>query len=262
MIETHCKNCVFKIIDKEGIQTGCSLGRTEVLPLKEKTSDGYYVLSRFCNTYRPNEWLESLSFDESQDISKIVLEEIIPRFGFLIVLDTFKDGCIADLESCILDIVNQDLHKARYVIVVTDKVEYNPEIQQLLTKYFNFEETKYHIVQLIEKPQNKNLIIDEASMLFLNGWVYVTSSGEKINRNLLSTFNELINYKMKQISIILPYDEFNGFVFQTALFKFLNGNKIRMLDEEKFDNRPFLEKAKDLQTSEKTIFEWKDIYES
>lgn len=260
MIETHCKDCVFKIVNNDGVQTGCSLGRSEKLPIKE-ISDGYYILGRFCNTHRPNEWLESLSFDQLEKSSDIVLEEVVPRFGFLIVLKTSNTDPLQELESRLLDIFKQEKHKARYVIVVTDKVEYNEAIQKLLTKYFIFEETRYHIVQLLNNPENKNLIIDEAFSHFLNGWLYVTESDKEIDRNLINKFNELINHKMKQIAIVLPYDDFNGFIFQTALFKFLNGNRIRIKDEV-FDNRSFLEKAKDLETSEKTIFSWKDINEA
>lgn len=260
MIETHCKDCIFKVINDQGVQTGCAIGRSEKLPLKEKTEDGYFVLGRFCNTHRPSEWLESLSFEEAERSKEIVLEEVVPRFGFLIVLKTSNENCLKELESRFIDIVSQK-HQARYVIVVTDKVEYNEGIQQLFTKYFIFEQTKHHIVQLLEIPENKNLIIDEASSHFLNGWLYVSYSDQIIKHDLLDKFNQLINYKMKQISIILPYDDFNGLVFQTALFKFLHGNKIVVKDET-FDNRSFIEKAQAMQTSEQTIFSWKDVNES
>lgn len=258
MIETYCKNCVFKILDINGIQTGCSLNRTSVLPIDRK-QDGYFVLSRFCNTNRPDEWLQSLSFEESQKSKEIVLQEVVPRIGFFIKLDTSVEDPINKLESTILDIVNQEIYKARYVIISNDKVEYNPDIQSLLTKYFDFEQTKYHITQIVEKPLNDNLLIDESSRLFLNGWLYVTTSGQKIDINFMKIINDLINFKMKSVSVILPYDEFNGLVFQTALFKFLCGNKKRRIDDDTFDDRPFLEKIKDLQSSEKTIFSWEEI---
>lgn len=258
MLETYCKNCVFKILNSDNVQTGCSLNRTSLLPIN-RIQNGCFVLGRFCNTNRPDEWLQSLSFEESQKSEEIVLEEVVPRIGFFVKLDTSVEDPMKRLESSILDIVNQETYKARYVIISNDKVEYNQEIQALLTKYFDFEQTKYHITQIVEKPLNDNLLIDESSGLFLNGWLYVTTSGQKINTNFIKKFNDLINFKMRSISIILPYDEFNGLVFQTALFKFLCGNRKRRIDDENFDNRPFLEKAKDLQSSEKTIFSWEEI---
>lgn len=258
MIETFCKKCVFKILNEDGAQTGCFLNRTSVLPIKRIDNENCIVLGKFCNTYRPDEWLQSLSFDEAEKSAEIVLEEVVPRIGFLINFDTSKSG-LYDLESTLLDIVNQKTHKARYVIIINHKVEYNPEIQKLLTKYFNFEETKYHITQIVEKPSNDNLLIDEASGLFLNGWLYVTTSGEKIKHDFIETMHQLINFKMKSISIILPYNDFNGLVFQTALFKFLCGNKKRRIDEDIFDDRPFLEKAKGMESSENAIFTWEEI---
>jgi len=260
MVETTCINCVFAKI-KDNKQHGCALNRLEKLGSRKEETDGveHYVVSRFCNTNRPEKWTESLSLEERLQADKAVLEEVRPRIGFLIYLDHSKDNTLTWLESTLMDIRDQTESFARYVIVVNEKVEYNNEIHDMLQLFFNKEQTKTHILQLLEVPENKIWIIDEAFRLALNGWLYVTSSGENVDRNLLKNLHEHLNLKLQRLSVVLPYSGINGLLVQTALFKFLNGNKTKIWDEDKKDSRLFLEKIKDLNEKEDCILEWSDI---
>jgi len=54
-VETYCEGCVFAV-KNEKKQTGCELYRSEKLGVKE-THLGSYVLNRYCNAYRPDEWV-------------------------------------------------------------------------------------------------------------------------------------------------------------------------------------------------------------
>jgi len=71
--------------------------------------------------------------------------------------------------------------------------------------------------------------------------------------------HEHLNLKLQRLSVVLPYSGINGLLVQTALFKFLNGNKTKIWDEDKKDSRLFLEKIKDLNEKEDCILEWSDI---
>ena len=57
----------------------------------------------------------------------------------------------------------------------------------------------------------------------------------------------------------MPYDDINGFLVQTSLFKYLNGNKTKVWDLENKDSRMFLDKAKDLDKNGDCILEWSQV---
>ena len=85
MITTSCKGCVFANYSN-GMQSGCQLGRAKKLEY-ETTEDGHYMVQRFCNTYRPAEWLKELSLDEYENRHDVVLNETVPRVGFFVIFD-------------------------------------------------------------------------------------------------------------------------------------------------------------------------------
>jgi len=145
-VNSSCKGCVFAEVDTH--QTSCKLDRAAKLGIDDKDEDGFFVLSRFCTTYRPKEWLSDLSLAESMDTEKTVLEEIYPRVGFFIVLDTTRDDAIEQLRATVEDIKNQKEIAPRYIVIINDKVEYNEDAFAVVQPLFDFEETEYHILQL------------------------------------------------------------------------------------------------------------------
>jgi len=260
MIETSCAGCVFaKVKNKK--QYGCALNRTQKLGTRKQETDGveYDVCLRFCNTFRPDYWSDGLTLDEKLNADSIVMEEVRPRVGFLVYLDHSKSNPLTWLESTLMGIRDQTESHARYVIVINEKVEYNEQVHNMLIKFFDKEKTKVHLLQILEPPTNKIWIIDEAFRLALNGWLYVTTSGETVDRNLLKDLHQHLNVKMKKLSAVLPYEGINGLLLQTALFKFLNGNKTKVFDDKTKDSRLFLDKIKDMEGSENCILDWSQV---
>tara|TARA_Y100000385_G_scaffold279605_1_gene329499 strand:- start:408 stop:1223 length:816 start_codon:yes stop_codon:yes gene_type:complete len=265
--QTSCKGCVFAI-EKEEQQAGCELYRSEKLGICD-TEDGGYVLQRFCNTYRPEEWLSELSLEQYKKRHQVALKEVVPRIGFLIILDTSKDTAeklvaMKNLEKTIKDIKNQTLHQARYLMVVTDKTEYNTEIQEMLVNEFDHEKTLHHLIKVSEMPENKMFLVDECFRHAKNGWIYTTTSGESIDEELIEKINQRINVDMKRLSVVKPYDDFNGLLFSTPLFKMLNGNHKKAYEtndgELEFDGRPFLEKVEDMKDDTgETLITWEEF---
>lgn len=259
-VNTKCNGCIFGIYEN-GKQISCKLNRHEKLTYDTVDDQGSFVLNRFCTTYRPQNWLEELSVKESEDVVDTVLHEVMPRVGFFIILKTDSDNAINLLENTLKDIHNQSLI-ARYVVIATDKVEYNPEIQELLCKYFDFETTNHHIVQLVERPSSIELIIDECFKHAKNGWAYVCESGESIDNKLIEKIHRRVNLDLKRLSVIKPYKEpFNGLLFQTSLFKFLNGNNTKLFQDEIVDTRQFLAKVEDvsINSDPDTLITWEQF---
>ena len=260
-VNSSCKGCVFAEVDTH--QTSCKLDRAAKLGIDDKDEDGFFVLSRFCTTYRPKEWLSDLSLAESMDTEKTVLEEIYPRVGFFIVLDTTRDDAIEQLRATVEDIKNQKEIAPRYIVIINDKVEYNEDAFAVVQPLFDFEETEYHILQLqveIDDPVNT---IDEAFAHAKNGYVYVTTSGERVPRDLIYKIHKRVNLDMKKLVVVKPYSGVNGLLFQSALFKFVNGNRPKLYQDEIIDNRPFLEKVKEAakESDDQTLIDWSEFNE-
>jgi hypothetical protein len=262
-INTKCNGCVFSVYENN-IQISCKLDRHNKLTYDTHDEQGAFILNRFCSTYRPQNWLEELSVQESENIVSTVLREIIPCVGFFVFLKTDSFDAMSQLESTIKDIKNQSF-AARYVVVSTDKVEYNEGIQELLCKYFDFDTTNHHIVQLIQQPSSMPFIIDECFKHAKNGWAYVCESGESIENKLIEKIHKRVNLDLKRLSVIKPYKEpLNGLLFQTALFKFLHGNTVKLFKDDVVDNREFLDKVANaaIKSDPDTFITWEQFNES
>jgi hypothetical protein len=255
-----CNGCVFSKTEKNE-QISCYLNRADKIGIQDKDDDGFFVLSRVCSAYRPVEWLNDLSLTESENIMDTVRKEIHPPVGFFVLLKTEDTNSISDLTSTLEDIKAQELITPSYVVVITDKVEYSEETLETLDAIFDCKETQYHIVQLQITPDDIHKRIDQAFGHAKNGWAYVTSSGESVPRDLLRKIDHRINSDMKRLVVVKPYDEINGLLFQTTLFKFVNGNKSKLHNDEIADHRSFLEKIEDasLRSDDETFITWEEF---
>ena len=69
---------------------------------------------------------------------------------------------------------------------------------------------------------------------------------------------------MKKLVVVKPYSGVNGLLFQSALFKFVNGNRPKLYQDEIIDNRPFLEKVTEAakESDDQTLIDWSEFNES
>lgn len=265
-VQTNCKGCIFAeekkhhLSTKEGIQVGCSLERHNLLEVEELDDEGNFVLKRFCNTYRPEEWVQDLDFEEALNPEETVLEEVFPRIGFFIHLDTDNPAATEDLDTTLASITQLVGGDAAYVTVVTDKVEYNVSIWESFVKHFTGTDTKYHVVQT-RKLEAKEESLDESFLHAQNGWVYSTSSGELVPSDILDKLHELLNIKLEQLVMIEPYDGFNGLMFPAFLFKFLKGSKARLFQDQTVCSGTFIEKIKEAQERDQAsgVLTWEEF---
>jgi hypothetical protein len=260
-IKTHCKDCVFAKYENS-TQTGCTLNRVEKLGV-EKTLDGSFKLNRFCNTHRPEEWIGTLSLEEQfGGAEKVALDEVKCRMGFFVRLDTSQNNAIAELSKTLKSIKEIEGGPA-YIVVITDKVEYNEEVWGLFVTHFGeHSRIKYHIVQVTDTPEDIMLLVDEAFGHAQNGWVMTSVSGEIIDPNILSKLDKMINVDMRQVIMIEPSGDFSGLLFPAYLFKFLNGNKNKVFQDTMVGTGSFIEKIREAEErgDTKTILSWEEFY--
>ncbi len=255
---TSCKDCVFAEKDESSTQVGCELKRSDKLGVSS-VEGGHYTLERFCNTYRPDDWLSDLSFDEAINTEDAVLMEVYPRIGFFIKLDTDAEDAIAQLNKTVKSI--SENNSPAYVVAITEKVEYNQEIWGLLLEHFGESgPTKFHIVQLSGKFAILDRIVDEAFGHAQNGWIHITKAGT-IVPNVSDRIQKLVNKDMVQLMAVEPYEEIYGMTFQALLFKFLNGNKTKVFHDATKMSGTFIDKVRASQerTTSKCLYTWEEF---
>jgi hypothetical protein len=258
-INTKCQGCVF-LESVVGIQTGCVLNRPEKLGVKEAAET--FILERFCNTYRPEEWLKELSFEESISPEEKVLNEVSIRMGY--ILDVSKENSESKVFDCL-----QAIKKAEpsWVSVVTRGPEWNDFIWSSFIQLFGEEsDVNYHIVQ-VGKEEPAKILSDHGFKHAENGWVYLLKSSEDLPdlAQQKIDLNKVINQDLKQIAMMQTSEDCDdhGICFSAVLFKFLNGNRTKVYQDEQADSRSFVTKVRDAQkrTESNTIYTWNQINE-
>ena len=271
-IQTGCKGCCF--IEKQGdSQVGCSLGRHSLLGVESLQDDGSFMLDRFCNTYRPEEWAKSLSVKKSLDPEATVLDEVFPRIGFFVNFDTDPEDtgeygddvivCEEMLAKTLESIANID-GTPSYVIVINDRVEHNQFIWEQFFRLFGdkVKDTKYHIVQIETKPEKVEQLVDESFKHAENGWIYTINSGDTVDPKILQKIQNYVNIKMEKLTLVKPDgDVFSSMLFPAFLFKFLNGNRNKIFQDTTSTEGSFLEKMEeaDKRSPSKTVVTWEEF---
>jgi len=246
-LEFSCANCYFAQM-QDGQQVGCKLNRAEKLGYK--LTSPYYTLSRFCHTSRTKEWgeeSEKIHENDPYGSPEIdVYEEIFPRLGLVIVFNDDMEAFKRTFESA------EDF---AYTVVVNNKVEYNEEINEVLKGYNG----KSYIVQmLVDVPHLHKL--DYAFKHAQKGWIVIVPAGYEFNIFFAETFAYEVNNNCKPISLSVDKDK-QKMLVSTALYKYLNGNRPKMLNDGTVDQRDFFGKLSDFkQDDPNSVIPWEQLF--
>tara|TARA_B110000495_G_C23026399_1_gene610039 strand:- start:1845 stop:2636 length:792 start_codon:yes stop_codon:yes gene_type:complete len=258
-LRTNCKGCVFSKLDDQGDQNGCSLGRHKLLGILEEND--HYTLERFCNTYRPDEWLESLNFEQSLNPMTTVLEEVSVRVGYILnICDEHSEENVQTIMQAVSQV------DPSWIVVVTSGPEWNDFVWETFIQIFGeASDVNYHIVQ-VGKDQAVKTLVDRGFKHAENGWVYLLKSSKGIP-DLLQHKKDLdrtLNEDLKQLVMVenSNHDD-HELCFPAYLFKFLNGNRTKIYEDELADSRPFVVKIREAEarTKNKTVYTWDEINE-
>lgn len=243
---THCKGCVFarKKLDLDG--NLCDFDRLTAFKATEIV-DGYYKFGRFCNTYRPQEWLDKV---EGEPSYQAILESDI-KMGLTI---NFCGAELIDLDATLSEAFRG--MKPTYVIVINDKPEYNKEIYQMVASY-GLHPSRIHIVQIINKEEKYYL--DEAFRFARPGYMTYVYAGDELPENYINTINNYVNIEMKFFSLCFSSD--GKMIFQTQLFKLLNGNYPKAQGDGAFDNDCFVDKVLKMKGADNCVHLWEKFFE-
>ena len=239
--EVHCKGCVFAEV-KDGLQIGCYLKNIQKF---EKTyEDGYFIINRRCNSHRDQKWLKENKDDNPYE--RVGQENRI-RLGYAI-------NFIGSYDEDLFEKTVKSLDNPSYVVVVNDRPEHNKRLFEIAQRETKLHQTRINIVQIIN--QKEEYYIDEAFRNAKNGFFCWLKSGDTLPRRFYERLDNAINVNMEVVSVCLGD---NFLLFQSTLFKHLEGNKSRMLEDGSIENKTFLEKIKTFEDYEKCVRKWSDI---
>ena len=223
-IISSCKGCCFA--EKIGItQVGCELNKIEsfknsgaTIKEAEDESEEFYIIDRFCATYRNDEWANS--FDKPKQ--QVLLETSIP-VNFIILHGL--GSVVEDLENTLLGVASQSNKPTSAIVVVQ-----NPEIEDgfglrhKIHEYLDRANIPFYIVTMVDKNTTELKMIDEAFAKCSNGYYSVFRSGTDIPHNFILKLNEAVNINLESVSMIQPKDDLNGLTIQCVVHKFLRGS--------------------------------------
>lgn len=247
-VVTCCRGCVFAEYE-EFVQIGCKLDRREKLGFEgdwaEKDGKKHSVFYRFCNTYRPQEWIDELNYAEKLDLEYTVETEVYPNVMFIVLFNAETEEDQRIFEQQLDAIQNQDLYFTRRIIVVNQKFEYNDYVREELEARFDDHKfVSYHVVLYQHELDHDEWLIDQAVQHNINGWAYVVANKQVPPTNVISRIHEITNIDCKPLLVVKPNNGMNGLVFQAALYKYLKGS-MPTVDPETLeaDRRFFLQRV-------------------
>jgi hypothetical protein len=262
-IKFSCEKCVFAEYTSfkgKDIQYGCRLNRVQKLNpedrYEESDNKSFFVFNRFCNTMRPQEWLEQYCNSDLNFAVKEAREEVRPRLSFIVKfdynMDTFKQ---------IMDSIRNQIDTRKFIIVINDKPEYNIEIFSLLEEmYKDSKLVSYHILMPPNELQYIYDTIDEALAFCKNGWIVFLDEGEIPPFNLAEKIDNRINDELRRFVYCNKKDN-KTFIIQAAIYKLLGGNSPKILEDGSMDQRSFLERINELKAEDPDcLISWESMF--
>lgn len=249
-VTTSCKDCIFaewENFPKLVTQMGCSLGRIDKFLQQgkaisiEEDDKLYYVVQRFCNACRNQEWLE-----QHPNIRETIMDDIALDYGAIITVDDKFD--FAHMQYTISSLVGQNPRPKTITIVSRNNVvpsEYVSAIRALTDITVKFTKVLLDSVELV----------NEAVPTCDNQYYVALKQGEFLPASAASRVNDALNVHMKQFAVAvikgLPSLEFvlsktgpkSFFFVNRLLHDIYQGNKDyniveKLTDVAKTQNRP------------------------
>lgn len=200
-----CEGCVHAIVDTD--QTGCKFNLLEALNAEK--FDKYYILDRTCLFKNKNP------------------EEVDVKLGYLFILEDFKDLPI--LEANVQSIKDKN---PIWIGVSTN----DPSKTYQVAKILDIAKCEYEIIGNYAEldPIYK---LDQFMKHYKNGWTLVNIVGQDFDPNVKDKLQKFIIEQNKKTAIIKttssPDDiEINGICYFNFIFKYLNGNKPELNEED------------------------------
>lgn len=229
---TSCQGCKHAILSNNS-QTGCSLDLLE--KLNASKIDQYYQFDKVC------------MFKNKE------VDEVDVKLGYIFILEDFNDldnlkyniSLISDKNPIWIGVSSNDPTKNNQIAEILDAVgcKYN------IISNFNHIDNVYKLDQFMKN--------------YKNGWTLVNIIGQEFDPDVKNKLSDYVLTQKKRAALIknnLDLEDFsvNGMCYFNFIYKYLNGSKAELNEEENvYYTKSFLQKV--AEQSPQMIVTWSDL---
>ena len=182
-----------------------------------------------------------------------VKQEITVGIDFVILslkdpVENLEKRLAKTIERCLKQ---DDVKPPRIIAVVQNsdikfKSLYN-DLNSLVESY----DIQFQLMQIPNQETDVSECVNLAISKCQSQYTAVFKVGDNIPRNIISTFNKIINEDLKRIVLLEPICAYSGMIVQTKLFRLMGKNK----------DAPIFTKIREICKDENTdlIITWKDL---
>ena len=258
---TKCEPCIFKAYSPKSIlgeeewkQSGCGLGRLKIFQAQDKVQldNGHYVIKGVCNTCRGESWAQQ---NNHFNLITKVYDEIRISLDFILTsLDNTKKDVVGDLAELVSQCLAQKQIKPKQIILVikNKNIDYN-ELFNIIRELCG--DIKFNIVRIVDQEADVHTCIEMGVQKSRSRYYAVFGDQERIPTNLITTLNEIINQQLKSLSMVRPYDGYNGLILQRMLHRIFGGNRVMPIYEK-------IEDAATIQNSQANLYTWEELWKT
>lgn len=238
-MQTNCEKCVFAKFTSmvngdyvNKVQIGCDLGRIERFQLngkvnqEQKDNKFYFVIDRFCNCYREqnSEWANNIPVTER---IKTVKEETI--LNHTVVINFKKGDSLVDLCQFLESCLQSEIRPGEVVILSRERI-FNDLLDVALNKLQDAD-IEWKIVRVIDIVP-ENLVINELKNSIKTQYFSIFNLPTTLPSNFIKKLHIAINERLERFILLTPINN-QGFTVQTWLFKVLEGNLPKIIEDGK-----------------------------
>jgi hypothetical protein len=194
-----CKECIFADYHNN-VQVGCKAERLDKFiennTAKLDKTNKYYDLTKFCNLYRTQSWVDD-SKAEINDLQR-ARSEVMPLFG--VVVRHSNKNSIEELKKTIDSILDIAYPPEKIKVVISSpQIHFNEIVHfvNVLKDKFKSSESIFHFADDAYTKDTESFKKIIKSTYFVS-----TESGETIERNLFSYIDKTINDDLNQVCMI------------------------------------------------------------
>lgn len=227
---TRCEKCVFAIL-KDGIQTGCELGKLEKFKERQEElllKEGYYnIASRICKFKCNN----LHGFADKTELVNALNHAHKVKVGYVVVAE--DSLAFSKIEDSIISI-HENKPDCVFVAVRDNSVD-----------IYNRLRDKYPAVMVREVFDKSLELENECVRSLQTEFCVLMRAGETVPPDISEILNKAVNTELLQVGAVIDKPT----VVNTKIYKHLGGNV----------NKPVVEKIEEIETKNKIIFRWTDL---
>lgn len=255
----NCSECIFrknikmyskKSMKLENHQVGCLADRLKLLDHDFIEVGGEEVASydKLCMCKRTEAW-EFAGSKDALDKMNSELSLMASKIGYVIVFNEDIETLKATISS---------IQHPQYVLVAYSKPEYAPEIMDILENA-NFNCPYYMSFMLKDVPYQEHM--DEAIVKVSkkSGWMTLLKAGDVLPSQLGEKVFNRVYVENRRLGVC--YDSSKDRILcQTAIFRFLGGNRPKIQEDGSIDNRNFFERLESMPISDPDLItSWESL---